>query len=100
MQKVLAGSLLVVLVSLAGRFAVSGVILPPSKTMKLMWNYSQQSSNIVFNIYHSADLSVPRRSWPFLTNVTATSCVVPAPGDIHFYTVTASNVVTGVESPR
>jgi len=100
MQKVLFGCLLAVLVSLAGRFAVHGVILPPSKTLKLVWNYPNQSSNIVFNVYHSTDVTVPRYSWTLLTNVTGMSCVVSATDAKHFFTVTASNVVSRTESPR
>src|SRR4051812_47029828 len=100
MQKVLVAGLLVVLVSLAGRFAVRGVILPPSKKVTLAWNYTQPSSNIVFNIYHSSDFAAPRLSWPLLTNVTTMSCQVPAPDGNQFYLVTASNTVTQMESPR
>jgi hypothetical protein len=100
MQKFLFGCCLAILVSLAGTFVVHAVIVPPSKTVTLTWNYSQPSSNIVFNVYGTTNLSVPCSKWGLLTNSAATSCVVPAPDDVHFYTVTASNVVTGMESPR
>jgi hypothetical protein len=43
-------------------------------------------------------LSDPRSNWKIVTNVTATSCVVEVSGNTQFYAVTASNVVTHLES--
>jgi hypothetical protein len=99
MLKQLTVGLIVVVVSMAARFA-SAVILPPGKRVTLSWNYSQISPEIVFNVYASTNLAAPARNWTLLTNVTALSCALPAVSPNQFFTVTASNTVTGRESGR
>lgn len=87
-------------VSLAS-FGVSAAILPPpptTKTALLIWDYPTITPEIVFNVYQTTNLSDPRSNWKMVTNVTATSCVVEMSGNTQFYAVTASNVVTHLES--
>lgn len=95
----LVGSI-VVLSSLVGWLVCRAVIVPPSKTVTLEWDYPEWTPEIIFNVYHSDSLKIPVSQWPLLVSVTNTSCVVPAPTTSHFYTVTASNQVTGLESQR
>ena len=82
-------------------FGVSAAILPPppTKTALLIWDYPTLTPEIVFNVYQTTNLADPSSNWKVLTNVTATSCVIQMSGDTQFYAVTASNVVTHLESP-
>jgi hypothetical protein len=99
MLKLFTAGLIVVVVSMVTRFA-SAVILPPTKRVTLSWNYSQISPEIVFNVYASTNLAAPARNWTLLTNVTTLSCSLSAASPHQFFTVTASNTVTGRESGR
>ncbi len=92
--------LTIVLFSLAGRFLSPGVFVPPSKTVTLEWDYPDWDTNIVFNVYHSQSLSEPVYNWPLLMTVATNSCDVPGDDEYCFFTVTASNQLTGLESSR
>ncbi|MGN6552579.1 MAG: hypothetical protein ACTHLW_02445 [Verrucomicrobiota bacterium] len=96
-NRLLVGSILACTSLLVG-FSSLGIILPPVKTVKLMWDYSATDSNIVFNVYGTTDLAAPTRSWTLLTNVPMTSCVLPMQSNAQFFTVAASNIVTGMQS--
>lgn len=97
-KRLLVGSVL--LASLVGQFASFAVILPPPvKTVTLTWNYPQSDPDIVFNIYGTTNLTLPAMRWPLISTVTNMSCTLPML-DCCFFTVTASNVVTGLESSR
>ncbi|HLP76464.1 MAG TPA: hypothetical protein VK327_06035 [Candidatus Paceibacterota bacterium] len=99
MQKRLSVGL-VLLASLVGQFASFAVILPPPvKTVTLTWNYPVSDPEIVFNVYGTTNLALPLMQWPLLSTVTNLSCTLPMQ-DRCFFTVTASNVVTGLESSR
>jgi hypothetical protein len=91
---------LAALVFAAGQILSPAVVIvpPPEKTMVLSWDYSELNPDVVFTIYHSEDPSLPRESWSVLTNVLATSCVVPLQPGEHYFAVTASNIVSGLKS--
>jgi hypothetical protein len=71
---------------------------PPEKTVTLVWSYPEMSTNIVFNIYEATNLAVPMTRWRIVTNVRTLSCILPVGEGAHFFAVTASNIVTGLES--
>lgn len=96
-NRLLVGSILACTSLLVG-FSSLGIILPPVKTVKLMWDYAEPNSNIVFNVYGTTDLAASTRSWTLLTNVPLTSCVLPMQSGAQFFTVAASNIVTGMQS--
>jgi hypothetical protein len=99
MWKRLTFSFVIVSISLVFHSAsMAAVIPPPPKTLTLRWNYPQISPDIVFNVYSSPNLSVPVKKWPVYTNVTTTSCVVRVAPGSQFFTVTASNKVSRLES--
>jgi hypothetical protein len=99
MQKRFSVGLTVAIVTLVGLFSTLGVILPPSfKTVTLIWDYPQLDPQIVFNVYATTDLAEPISNWTLVTNVSTTSCVLPAQYDKQFFTVAASNTVTQLQS--
>lgn len=72
---------------------------PPPKTVTLTWDYPDvEPGTITFNVYATTDITVPVSQWTILTNVAETSCSIPMDLDACFFFVTASNVVTGLES--
>ena len=98
MQKKLLTGVLIFAVSAIAHFAVIAVILPPTKTIKLTWEYPQLDPQIVFKVYQSTNLTIPMEQWIVVTNVTGLSCVLPMNSETCFYTVVASNIVTGMQS--
>jgi hypothetical protein len=98
MQNRLTKGLLVLFAWLVIGFSSSAIILPPTKTATLKWDYPYEASEIVFNVYGSTNLSMPMRQWTLLTNVTALSCSVPIKANANFFTVIASNQVTRLHS--
>ena len=97
MRKLLSVGLVAVSVFLLGQFTGSAVILPPS-TVTLIWDYPQPSADIVFNVYQSTNAAASLSKWKVATNVTVTTCTLPIQPGNCFYTVTASNKVTKLES--
>ena len=98
MQKksVLALAAIVVLgVQLASRAVI---LPPPSRTVTLAWQYPEPDTQVVFNIYGTTNLAAPISEWSLITNVVDTTCSLPLTHETCFYTVTASNVVSGLES--
>jgi hypothetical protein len=91
-----AGS--VVLIGLLTSLAVFVPPPPPGKTVTLIWDYPEISTNIVFNVYETTNLSLPMTRWKIVTNVRMLSCVLPVRNGAHFFAVTASNIATGLES--
>lgn len=76
-------------------FAALAVVPLPPRSLSLAWDYpaSAQSTDLVFKLYHSSDLSVPQTNWLVLTNVAGTNLAVTLsviPG-AHFFYLTASN---------
>jgi hypothetical protein len=62
-------------------------------------------TEMVYKVYSSTNLATPVKSWAVLTNVLATTpgtnlitAVVPAKETAQFFTVTASDTKTGLES--
>ena len=53
---------------------------------------------LVFNVYQTTNFMAPRSQWSVVTNVTTTSCVLPVVDGPHFFTVSVSNTVTGLET--
>ena len=51
---------------------------------------------LVFNVYQCTNLTV--HQWSLATNVTTTSCTLPVYNGAHFFTVSVSNTVTGLET--
>jgi hypothetical protein len=100
MQKRLTVGLMVVLGFLALRLSSIAVVLPPPvvKTITLTWDYPQMSTEIVFNVYHSTSLMIPIKEWSLITNVINQSCVLAMQEGAHFFSVTASNLTTRMES--
>ncbi len=97
MQKKLVVGL-VLLATLVGRLVSLAVILPPPvKTITLTWEYTA-NPDIVFNIYGTTNLALPVAQWPLVATVAETSCSIPAQAESCFFVVTASNIVTGLES--
>ncbi|HHY85022.1 MAG TPA: hypothetical protein GYA07_05740 [Verrucomicrobia bacterium] len=65
-----------------------------------MWEYPISSPDIVFNVYHTTNLALPKWKWTLVTNVSGRSCMLIVQPGQHFFTVTASNKATGLESIR
>lgn len=74
------------------------ILPPPAPTVTLAWQYAEPSTQIVFNVYGTTNLATPLEEWSLITNVSETSCSLPINNEACFYTVTASNVVSGLES--
>jgi hypothetical protein len=74
------------------------IVPPPPRTVTLAWHYPEPNTQIVFNIYGTTNLAAPLSEWALITNVVDTSCSLPLNHETCFYTVTASNVVSGLES--
>jgi hypothetical protein len=99
MRTKLAVGILIVMGFLTARTTSLAATLPPQpKTVTLVWNYPQASPDIVFRIYSTTNLAMPLSKWPVYTNLTTTSCVVQVSPGSRFFTVSASNTVTGSES--
>lgn len=98
MQKRLTVGLAVVFACIIARFSILAVILPPTKTVTLKWDYPYDMSGIVFNVYGTTNLGVPIEKWNLLTNVKELSCNIPMRTGMHFFTVAASNTVTKLQS--
>jgi hypothetical protein len=68
--------------------------------MSLRWQYAAPDQDVVFNLRSSTNLALPLTDWPVVavipgSNRSWTLPVLPGP---RFYTLTASNTVTGRES--
>lgn len=74
------------------------ILPPPTRTVTLAWQYPEPNTQIVFNIYGTTNLAAPLSEWSLITNVMDMSCSLPINHETCFYTVTASNVVSGLES--
>lgn len=100
MQKKFFAGLITTVIAFTGLFHAQGVILPPppSKTIALSWSYPEVNTQIVFNVYATTNLAVPIDKWTLITNVSSTSCVLPAQFNSQFFTVAASNTVTKLQS--
>ncbi|GEM_PF-3242296 len=100
MQRKFFVALTVLIASTAVWLSSHAVILPPPATKKitLSWDYPETDSQIVFNIYETTDLSVPMNQWNLVTNVTERSCTLSIQDGCHFFTVSASNTLSGLES--
>jgi hypothetical protein len=76
---------------------------PPIGTLRLMWDYpvEQLSTNLIFEIHHSANVAAPPAQWTVLTNVLGTnlSTLLPIMSWQDFFLVNATNVLGGPESP-
>lgn len=72
---------------------------PPPSVVNLQWDYAAtEQKNIVFNLYHATNLPSVQTKWcRRLTTTNLKASVIVNPG-VHFYTVTASNILTGKES--
>jgi hypothetical protein len=100
MRNKLFAGVITLLISVAGRFDGHAVVVLPPQKVTLTWEYPISSPDIVFNVYHTTDLAAGAKGWTFLTNVTAKSCTLPVLPGNHFFTVTASNRITRLESLR
>jgi hypothetical protein len=92
------GALIALGFLLARSSSLAGIIPPQPKTLILKWNYSPMSTDIVFKVYSSTNLSSPCWKWPVYTNLTTTSCVIQISPGARFFAVTASNMTTQTES--
>lgn len=67
----------------------------PAPGKILVWTYPQQmeTPDLVFNVYHTSDLTVPLRQWPLLVTVpgTARSVAIAANQPHEFLALSASN---------
>lgn len=67
----------------------------PRKKIRLEWDYPVQfqTSDLIFKVYHSTNLSQPLRLWPLLTNIPGDwrAVEVFAEHPREFFVLTASN---------
>lgn len=99
MQKRLTALIAIPLVALAAWLGTQkGIAQDPFPSVTLMWDYPELTPEIVFNVYQSTSLQVPMENWELVHTTAETKCVIPATAGAQFFTVTASNIVTGVES--
>jgi hypothetical protein len=101
MQKRISVGLTLLLSSVAWFSSLAVIVLPPGtvvKTITLTWDYPEMNDEIVFNVYGTTNLAAPMTDWQLITNVTELSCTIPMREGSHFFVVSASNVVSGLES--
>jgi hypothetical protein len=99
MRRLTVGLVIVLFFQMARSMTMAA--LPPSqpKNFVLKWNYSQVSTNIIYNVYSSTNLALPMGKWPLYTNVTGKSWVTPIYPGNRFFAVKASNTVLRTQSP-
>lgn len=68
----------------------------PARTVTISWDYPDLR-DIVFNVWACTNLAAPR--WELIATVTEQSITIPADLPAQFFTVSASNTLTGQESP-
>ena len=75
--------------------ALAVVIIPPTPKITLTWNYpsQQMGTNLIFKIYHTANIAMGMTKWEVLTNVIGTnlSTSIPIKDGPHFFALTALN---------
>lgn len=74
----------------------------PPRSVTLSWDYptNELSTDIVFKVWTSTDVTVPVTNWTLITNVVGTNTSVTfsvQPG-VHFYALTASSVFWKLDS--
>lgn len=78
---------------------VTRLALPPAapspRTLTLSWEYPPDS-NIIFNVWHRTNLQTGR--WQFLATTTNRDFKFSPDLPMDFFTVTASNTESGLES--
>lgn len=81
-------------------YAVDFSTSTPPQLLKLTWDYPYEGSNIVFNVYSTTNLSIPKNQWKLQQTVIQTWATFPPVEEQEFFIVTASNVQTHLESLR
>lgn len=83
---------LLVIVSLAGPKLDTP---PPNGHIHLVWTYdtNELSTNLIFCVYGTTNISIPVEQWPMVTNVVGTNLsvaldIIPGP---NFFVMTTSN---------
>lgn len=93
-------ALILTAAAITGGVFVSTIVSPPEvppRTVTLSWQHPG-GQGIVFNVWSRTNLATGQ--WQLSATVTNLSCTLPMRYDSEFFTVTASNVVTGMESSK
>lgn len=98
MQNKVLAALMALFVTTAWLPSHAVILPPPTKTITLMWDYPQLDPEIVFNVYSTTNIAAPVSQWSVVTNVKQLSCSLPLQDGNRFFTVSASNTVSGLET--